>query len=659
MCPSDLSLTLQAEHSPSFGFLSPPSDTGDASSDDGDHDTLQTPLTDHDDPQHHPYDVYQQHQHHLAQHIFHPYEATQQINPLVGESKTELHSTAYSLSPLSPFLAPPTSGQFPNTQHVNYFPPFSSPSHALDLANASLDISDFSGYNNHTHFLDPGASPFTPTKLSFDGVPSVFASSSGSDSSDPTQLHLASLPSLSVESFDGMNELDTPPLLLSPLHMPESPQFDDSFATRGRSYSPRFSSEHMLNPYFVRSYVLGDELGAGGYGFVMTARRRDEGREVAVKFVIKDKVPEHAWWQDDLLGRIPTEVMLLSLVDHENIVRCLDLYEDDVYFYLVQELHGTPWVSRKKKSKQLTAPGKLVVPTPSSTPSLTPSPSFESTIDSAPHTPPQPCPEYPDTVCMDFQPQVAAIEQDAMCIHNLNKPLPEIPHVDPKAQPQIFLQPPSAPPVRPNFSRRPSHDLFECIEQSKHKRLSENQARYIFAQVVEAVYYLDSQGITHCDIKDENLVVDNDLKVSLIRVDFLPRSLTKTYAQVKLIDFGSAVVADPSTPRPYHTLFFGTTAYASSEILLKQPYRAPPAEIWTLGVLLSYLLTGHSPFPTEQDAIDGRIILRESKGAGRLSRAPLALMGRCLEKDPERRADITEVRGHRWLQGALERGMSD
>lgn len=79
-------------------------------------------------------------------------------------------------------------------------------------------------------------------------------------------------------------------------------------------------------------------------------------------------------------------------------------------------------------------------------------------------------------------------------------------------KPQPYLQP-SAPDARLNFGRRPSHDLFECIEQSKHKRLSESQARYIFAQVVEAVYYLNSQGITHCDIKDENLVIDRDLKV--------------------------------------------------------------------------------------------------------------------------------------------------
>lgn len=254
------------------------------------------------------------------------------------------------------------------------------------------------------------------------------------------------------------------------------------------------------------------------------------------------------------------------------------------------------------------------------------------------------------------------------------------PHNPPGTLPDMDAKelPPAQPPcvarlqmqMRPNFSRRASHDLFECIEQSKHKRLSENQARYVFAQVVEAVYYLDSQGITHCDIKDENLLVDSDLKVRLCPCSQTRRSshtpavptsnddLTpRSPAQVKLIDFGSAVVADPAAPRPYYTLFFGTTAYASSEILRKQPYRAPPAEVWTLGVLLAYLLTGHSPFPTEQDALDGRIVLREpGRGGGRLSRAAVALMGRCLERDPERRADIMEVRGHRWLQGALERG---
>lgn len=120
--------------------------------------------------------------------------------------------------------------------------------------------------------------------------------------------------------------------------------------------------------------------------------------------------------------------------------------------------------------------------------------------------------------------------------------------------------------------------------------------------------------------------------------------------QIKVIDFGSVVVADPTRPRPLYTRFFGTTAYASPEIVLKHRYRAPPAEIWSLGVLLSYLLTGMSPFITESDKLAGRIML--DSGAN-VSRTCLHLITRCLETDPKQRADITEVRTHPWLEEAF------
>lgn len=103
--------------------------------------------------------------------------------------------------------------------------------------------------------------------------------------------------------------------------------------------------------------------------------------------------------------------------------------------------------------------------------------------------------------------------------------------------------------------------------------------------------------------------------------------------------------------RPYYTVFFGTAAYAASEILRKKPYQAAPAEVWTLGVLLSYLLTGSSPFPTERHAVEGRIIL-DCPSAKLFSKACLHLLTRCLEADPEKRADIKEIKSHIWLQNA-------
>ncbi|KAJ7178538.1 kinase-like domain-containing protein [Mycena crocata] len=367
---------------------------------------------------------------------------------------------------------------------------------------------------------------------------------------------------------------------------------------RASSYSPRFPPEHQLNPYFVGAYGLGDELGSGGYGFVMTAVHRLTGTEVAVKFILKEKVPEHSWMKDKTFGRLPTEILLLRAIDHENIVKCLNIYEDSLYYYLVQELHGTPWhkAIRDYPSTPISA---------SSLPSLSPSVSADSITLSEPATPP-PSAFYRQQ-----------IPRSADEIQPKHRPQP----------PRTSLQP-NAP--RPEYSRRPSHDLFECIEQTEHKRLSEDQARYVLGQVVEAVFYLDCHGVSHRDIKDENLVIDKHLKV-------------------KLIDFGSAVSENPNEPRPYHTLFYGTTAYASSEILMKKPYQAPPAEVWTIGVLLSFLLTGSSPFPTVKDAVAGNIILCSESADGNLSRASLDLMSMCLDPNPRTRASIGEVRAHEWL----------
>jgi hypothetical protein len=118
--------------------------------------------------------------------------------------------------------------------------------------------------------------------------------------------------------------------LFSPRRLPAA-----DHNAKARTYSSPFPEGHQLNQDFVQTYQLEDELGSGGYGFVMTAYHRTEGHEVAVKFIIKDKVPEHAWTEDDVIGRLPTEVVLLSFIQHDNVVKCLDLFEDLFYFYLV------------------------------------------------------------------------------------------------------------------------------------------------------------------------------------------------------------------------------------------------------------------------------------------------------------------------------------
>lgn len=130
----------------------------------------------------------------------------------------------------------------------------------------------------------------------------------------------------------------TPSFSLVPTPPPGHP-----YNTEAHLHSAKFRRGHRLNHRFVELYQLQDELGSGGYGFVMTARHRLSGQEVAVKFIIKEKVPEHAWMEDELLGRLPTEVVLLNSIFHPNIVKFLDLFEDKLYFYLVCLLHYFDW----------------------------------------------------------------------------------------------------------------------------------------------------------------------------------------------------------------------------------------------------------------------------------------------------------------------------
>ncbi|OUM70190.1 hypothetical protein PIROE2DRAFT_21691, partial [Piromyces sp. E2] len=99
---------------------------------------------------------------------------------------------------------------------------------------------------------------------------------------------------------------------------------------------------YSYNPEFSKKYRVKEEMGRGGFGLVFVAERISDGVEVAVKFIIKDKVPVSAWVKDPELGIVPRECYLLKHVNHPCIIKYLDCYSDRKYFYLVMELHVRP-----------------------------------------------------------------------------------------------------------------------------------------------------------------------------------------------------------------------------------------------------------------------------------------------------------------------------
>lgn len=81
------------------------------------------------------------------------------------------------------------------------------------------------------------------------------------------------------------------------------------------------------------SYEIKEKLGEGSYGKVCRCINKISGFERAVKFIKKKDMDDPKDIQ-----RFQGEVNVLEQMDHQNIVKLYEVYEDDVNFYLIMDL---------------------------------------------------------------------------------------------------------------------------------------------------------------------------------------------------------------------------------------------------------------------------------------------------------------------------------
>ena len=87
------------------------------------------------------------------------------------------------------------------------------------------------------------------------------------------------------------------------------------------SFSPaKFLSSYLLPYSFTSRYLLLEELGYGGFGFVYSISRLSDGAQFACKFIFKLKVSRNSWTFDRELGQCPMEVAVLKNVIYSFIV---------------------------------------------------------------------------------------------------------------------------------------------------------------------------------------------------------------------------------------------------------------------------------------------------------------------------------------------------
>lgn len=99
-------------------------------------------------------------------------------------------------------------------------------------------------------------------------------------------------------------------------------------------------------------------------------------------------------------------------------------------------------------------------------------------------------------------------------------------------------------------------------------RLPLPQATRIMSQVATAVAYCHSQGVAHCDLKPENIVMDEE-------------------GVPKLVDFGVAVGMDQMCHG-----YCGTVVFMAPEIFTEEAYQPGPADVWACGVLMLEMFCG-------------------------------------------------------------------
>jgi len=117
---------------------------------------------------------------------------------------------------------------------------------------------------------------------------------------------------------------------------------------------------------------------------------------------------------------------------------------------------------------------------------------------------------------------------------------------------------------------------------------SEADARLAFTALLRALCYLHARGVTHRDVKLDNLLLATQGDLTSVR----------------LVDFGLAAcchLEDDPADEPGMTWMCGSAAYMAPEVAQRRVPYTQACDMWSAGVVLHLLLTGHTPFGAPPD----------------------------------------------------------
>ena len=163
-----------------------------------------------------------------------------------------------------------------------------------------------------------------------------------------------------------------------------------------------------------------------------------------------------------------------------------------------------------------------------------------------------------------------------------------------------------------------NRDLSHLID--KRKKLKEIEVQYYITQLIQALIHLHDRNIVHRDLKLGNIFLTGKMELKL-----------GDFGLAKKLSFREEKISE----------MVGTPAYMAPEILENKGYSLE-VDIWSLGVIMYYLIIGKLPF-NKQNQED---IKRAFPKKAIISRAAKSLIEQILVKDPKERPSLKQILRH-------------
>jgi 5'-AMP-activated protein kinase catalytic alpha subunit len=185
-------------------------------------------------------------------------------------------------------------------------------------------------------------------------------------------------------------------------------------------------------------------------------------------------------------------------------------------------------------------------------------------------------------------------------------------------------------------------ELFDVVAEKG--RLSEDETRKYFQQLIVAVRYCHLNKIAHRDLKLENLLLDQR-------------------GNLKVTDFGLANMQSTPDASVMRTVC-GTPNYVAPEVIRmnsvpRNPqtgerasgYNGFTADVWSCGIILFIMLSGRQAFDDDDiKALFNKIERGQYQMSRHISDGPKSLIERMLCTDPAQRITINDIIKHPWFQ---------